>query len=130
MTVKVWVIYSCQLVSELTYTVKQQSGWCNGKVRAPLPDQIICLTTCITTKGTITVVYHLENSQLLYSVLLISRICFQLEFHILISEVFFKYERKVQLFLLFTSNPMGPLLFCLDPQGAINCRKENQSFKK
>lgn len=78
----------------------------------------------------ITVVYHLENSQLLYSVLLISRICFQLEFHILISEVFFKYGRKVQLFLLFTSNPMGPLLFCLDPQRAINCRKENQSFKK
>lgn len=124
------MIYSCQLVSELMYTVKQQSGLCNGKVHTPLPDQIISLTTCITTKGMITVVYHLENSQLLYSVLFVSRICFQREFHVLISEVFFKYGRKVQLFLLLTSNPMGPLLFSLDPQGAMNCRKENESFKK
>lgn len=28
-------------------------------IHAPLPDQIICLTTCITTTGLITVVYHL-----------------------------------------------------------------------
>lgn len=30
-------------------------------VHTPLPDQIICLTACITTKGMITMVYHLMN---------------------------------------------------------------------